>query len=134
MSKVTVNYTNIAKLNRSIQRAIVATADAIKTDIIDKQVMPFKDGTLQGSLDSDSKSFGKAYVRASTPYARRLYYHPEYNFHREPWTTTVRGKEKTVGGNKNAGGKYFEPWTKQGKYKNWVLKRFSEFVKMFGDV
>ena len=120
MSKVTVNYANIAKLNRSIRRAIVATADAIKADIVDKQVMPFKDGTLQGSLFVDDSKISDAKIVANTPYARRLYYHPEYNYQ--------------TGKNRNAGGKYFEPWTKQGKYKNWVLKRFSEFVKMFGDV
>lgn len=121
MSKVTVNYDNIAKLNRSIRRAIVATADAIKGDIVDKQVMPFKDGTLQGSLFVDSGRISDdARIVANTPYARRLYYHPEYHYQ--------------TGKNRNAGGKYFEPWTSKGKYANWVVKRFGEFVKMFGDV
>lgn len=120
MSKVIINHGNIAKLDRDIQRALVATAGAIKEDVIDKQVMPFDQSTLQGSLFVDDRKINDAKIVANTSYARRLYYHPEYHYQ--------------TGNNRNAGGKYFEPWTSKGKYANWVVKRFGEFVKMFGDV
>ena len=108
---------NIVMINKAIQDALLKTADAIKTDVVEKQVMPFDVGTLQNSLDIDESqlAFGKASVVASTPYARRLYYHPEYHYRTE--------------NNQYAGGQYFEPWTSEGKYARWVLKRFSEFVK-----
>lgn len=104
-------------INKAIQDALNNTAEAIQADIVDKSVMPFDVGTLQNSLfvDDSKIAFGEASIVASTPYARRLYYHPEYNYRTE--------------NNQYAGGKYFEPWTSEGKYARWVLKRFSEFVK-----
>ena len=48
--------------------------------------MGAKAGTLQlvafksGYVDKDQIGQGKAAIVFHTPYARRLYYHPEYNF------------------------------------------------------
>jgi hypothetical protein len=104
-------------INKEIQDALNNTAEAIQADVVDKAVMPFDVGTLQDSLfvDDSMLGFGKATIVASTPYARRLYYHPEYNFQTK--------------NNRYAGGKYFEPWTSEGKYARWVLNRFGEFMK-----
>ena len=84
MGKVTINYRNIAILKRGFQKAIGLTAEAIKTDVIDKQMIPFDKSTLQESTFIDDKRDpNKAYIVSSTPYARRLYYHPEYNFQKK---------------------------------------------------
>lgn len=116
MGKVTINHGNIAVLRRGLQQAMYKTADAIRTDVRDKQVIPFHKGILQdNTFVDDKREPDKAYVVSSTPYARRLYFHPEYNFQTE--------------NNKNAGGKWFEPWTSKGKYANWVKRRFEAFVK-----
>ena len=121
MGKVTINYGNISLLKKGLQRAISYTAEDIKRDVIDKQVIPFDKSTLQEStFVDDSRDPNKAYVVSSAPYARRLYYHPEYNFRTDK--------------NKYAGGKWFEPWTSKGKYANWVKRRFEEFVKECVDV
>ncbi|EFC05594.1 hypothetical protein HMPREF9013_1298 [Bulleidia extructa W1219] len=121
MGKVTINYRNIAILKRGFQKAIGLTAEAIKTDVIDKQMIPFDKSTLQESTFIDDKRDpNKAYIVSSTPYARRLYYHPEYNFQKK--------------NNPNAGGKWFEPWTSKGKYAGWVKRRFEAFIKECSDV
>ena len=113
MGKVTINYRNIAILKRGFQKAIGLTAEAIKTDVIDKQMIPFDKRTLQTNTAVDPhREPDKAYVVSNMSYARRLYYHPEYNFQTDK--------------NKNAGGKWFEPWTSKGKYANWVKRRFEE--------
>lgn len=121
LGKVTINYRNIAILKRGFQKAIGLTAEAIKTDVIDKQMIPFDKSTLQESTFIDDKRDpNKAYIVSSTPYARRLYYHPEYNFQKK--------------NNPNAGGKWFEPWTSKGKYAGWVKRRFEAFIKECSDV
>ncbi len=121
MGKVTINYRNIAILKRGFQKAIGLTAEAIKTDVIDKQMIPFDKSTLQESTFIDDKRDpNKAYIVSSTPYARRLYYHPEYNFQKK--------------NNPNAGAKWFEPWTSKGKYAGWVKRRFEAFIKECSDV
>lgn len=121
MGKVTINYGNISLLKKGLQKAISYTAEDIKRDVIDKQVIPFDKSTLQEStFVDDSRAPNKAYVVSSTPYARRLYYHPEYNFQ--------------TGKNKHAGGKWFEPWTSKGRYANWVKRRYEAFVKGCADV
>lgn len=121
MGKVTINYGNISLLKKGLQKAISFTAEGIKRDVIDKQVIPFDKSTLQESTFVDcNRDPNKAYVVSSAPYARRLYYHPEYNFRTDK--------------NKYAGGKWFEPWTSKRKYANWVKRRFEEFVKECADV
>ena len=57
---------------------------------------------------------GKVSLITSTPYARRMYFHPEYNF---------QTKE-----NANARGNWYEPWI-SGKDKDFCSKAFSQFYK-----
>ena len=121
MGKVTINYRNIAILKRGFQKAIGLTAEAIKTDLIDKQIIPFDKSTLQTNTDVDPhREPDKAYVVSNMSYARRLYFHPEYHFRKDK--------------NHNAGAKWFEPWTSRGKRAKWVLKRFEQFIKECADV
>ena len=121
LGKVIINYSNIITLRKGLQDALYKTADAICTDVRDKQVMPFDKSILQESTFPDRTSDpNKDYVRSPMPYARRLYYHPEYNFRTD--------------NNKYAGGKWFEPWTSKGKYANWVKRRFEAFIKECSDV
>ena len=114
-SNVKVNCTiklNEAKLKELTKQQYVSlaqTADALVTDLRDSHTMPFDTGNLQNDstfLDDSQKEQGKVSIVSSTPYARRLYYHPEYNFR----TTN----------NRNAGGKWFEPYISGNK---------SDFIK-----
>lgn len=101
----TIN-TNI-KLNTSLLKnldeqkviALSQTAEALKTEVQQAQVMPRDEGTLQNNstfVDDSNAKNGKVSLVSSTPYARRLYFHPEYNFDRTK--------------NKSAGGRWFDNW------------------------
>lgn len=72
---------------------------------------PFRDGVLSGS-GKRSTVIGSGEVRWVTPYARRLYYNPQYKFDGEPmrgakWFERMKnasGKEIIAGAAKLAGG------------------------------
>ena len=106
--KVTVrlNHVNIALINKELDRTLIETADATKSDLIDSQTMPFDTGALQNRstfVDKSNVSKGIVSIVSDTPYARRLYYHPEYNFQTDK--------------NPNAGGLWFHPYIDGNKCK-----------------
>jgi len=85
--KVTVklNTANIKNIEKAVARNLTKTADALKTDLQQSETMPFKTGQLQNRstfVDDKEAETGKVYIVSDTPYARRLYFHPEYNFSR----------------------------------------------------
>lgn len=121
-STVKLNMQGIKKLNDNAVKALEMTAEALHTDIVQAEVMPFDSGELQQEATfvdvSDSKD-GRARIVSSTPYARRLYFHPEYDFQKYE--------------NAFAGGEWFNPWLKGGgvhqddakKYYSKILKRLN---------
>ena len=119
-STVKLNKSAIRKLTDAQKLSLVQTADAILTDVRDEQLMPFNTGNLQNDstfVDDSQKDSGKASIVSSTPYARRLYFHPEYNFRKS--------------NNANAGGKWFEPYI-SGDKKKFAEKAFAELLKRNG--
>lgn len=126
-SKVTIDRAKINKITNAATEALGLTADALLGQMVEKQVIPFEQGTLQNSgfVDYSRQSQGSVEVRFVTPYARRLYFHPEYNFHREAWE---RPDGRVVGGNANAGGKWFDPWLQGGRYASFVTEAFKRFL------
>lgn len=119
-STVKLNKSAIRKLTDAQKLSLVQTADAILTDVRDEQLMPFNTGNLQNDstfVDDSQKDRGKASIVSSTPYARRLYFHPEYNFRKS--------------NNANAGGKWFEPYI-SGDKKKFAEKAFAELLKRNG--
>lgn len=85
-STVKLNMAKIHKLTRASVTALERTAEALHTEVVQAQVMPFETGHLQEDatfVDYSESSQGKVSLVTSTPYARRLYYHPEYKFSRQ---------------------------------------------------
>ena len=110
----------LKELTKQQYISLAQTADALVTDLRDSQTMPFDTGNLQNDstfLDDSQKNQGKVSIVSSTPYARRLYYHPEYNF-------------KTTN-NRNAGGKWFEPYI-SGNRTDFVKETFAKLFKRNG--
>lgn len=104
-------------IKKLMREALVETADALKSDLQKSQTMPFDTGELQNRktfVDDSKKKAGKITIVSDGPYARRLYFHPEYKF------------QKTK--NKNASGMWFEPYI-SGDKKNWVSKTFVKIMK-----
>lgn len=114
---------NEAKLNELTKQQYISlaqTADALLTDLRDSQTMPFDTGNLQNdstSIDDSQKEKGRVSIVSTTPYARRLYYHPEYNFRRN--------------NNARAGGKWFEPYI-SGNKSDFAKSAFSKLFKRNG--
>ncbi len=117
---------NMPRINQMTQAAVVAlekTAEALHTEVVQAQIMPFDTGNLQNEstfVDCSQSSGGKVSLVSSTPYARRLYYHPEYHFQKYE--------------NPFAGGKWFDPWLPGGVSSDFCKEAFKKFYKKAGGV
>ena len=98
--------------------ALRNTADALMHRVRAAQVIPRDIGNLQGEaffVDETLIKKGEINLIHSTPYARRLYFHPEFNFSTEK--------------NKNAKGKWFEKWLEGGEEEDYAALRFAAFMQ-----
>ena len=124
-----INTTNLKIINSFTQKAFKKSVDALKTDVQDAQIMPFgvkgissknpnyEPGNLQNRsmwVDDKQNKRGVIMLRVDAPYARRLYFHPEYNFQ--------------VINNPNAQAFWFEPWI-SGNKKKFLQIAFARFLK-----
>lgn len=141
-STVKMNFPRIQQLTQAAVTALELTGEALHTEIIQAQVVPRMDGALQGEgffVDYSNCKNGKVTLTHATPYSRRLYYHPEYNFHTGPWEeewVDKYGKKHHVkhDGNPNAKGKWFEDWEPGGSKADFAPKAFKQFYKKAGNV
>ena len=121
-STVTINTRRIKELTDAQVQALEMTAKALHRAVRDAQVMPRDTGHMQGDATdvdySDSKN-GTVSLVTQTPYARRLYFHPEYDF------------RKTE--NPNAQGRWLEPWI-NGDKKDFCKDTFIALYKQIGGV
>ncbi len=122
-STVKLNMPRIRQLSRAAVTALELTAEALHTEVVQAQVFPFDTGNLQNEstfVDYSESKNGKVMLVSSTPYARRLYYHPEYKFSTDE--------------NPNAKGKWFEDWMPGGSQADFAGKAFKQFYKKVGGV
>ena len=120
-STVKIFKPKIKKLTDAQIQALEMTAMHLKTEVQTAQVVPRDTSDLQKSafVDTTNSKTGTVELVYSTPYARRMYYHPEYNFQ------TTR--------NPNAQGKWCEPWL-TGANKDWANIEYAKLYKKFGGV
>lgn len=114
----------LKKVDDRMTRALASSAYVLQDEIREAQVIPRMDGTLSGEafyVDTATAKQGYVTLGFNTPYARRLYFHPEYNFHKSPWSDSKGNHD----GNPNAQGLWMRHWMKGGKYE----KRFSQIFK-----
>lgn len=119
---ITLFQHKIKKLTDAQVKALEMTAEAVHTDIVQEQVMPRDTGHMQNEstfVDYSQSKSGTVTIFTQTPYARRLYFHPEYNFRKVE--------------NANAQGKWLEPWI-SGERKDFCKEAFSKFYKKLGGV
>lgn len=117
-AKVTLYTEKLAQIDAAAQRALELTAEIIHGQVVQAQVMPFKTGHLQNEstfVDRSAAAEGHVDIVSSTPYARRLYYHPEYNFSKEE--------------NPNAGAGWFDKWADGGDQNEKVQQTFAALLK-----
>ena len=103
--------------------ALEQTAEALHTEVVQAQVMPFDTGHLEEDatfVDYSESANGRVSIVSSTPYARRLYFHPEYHFQ--------------TGENPNARGKWYTDWLPGGKEADFAAKTFKELYRRMADI
>lgn len=128
-STVKLNMPMVRRLTAAAQVSLAQTVEAIHTNVVQCQVMPRDTGALQNEstfVYTQDIANGKVELVSSTPYARRLYYHPEYNFHRTPWTDE---KGKRHEGNANAKGRWLDDYLKDGRKKNFAPDTFAKLYR-----
>ena len=117
--EVKLDAAAIKKIQEAAKAAAAEALEVTYTDLVQSQTMPKDQGIMEGNqthVKAESVDFsgdGEIHIALTTdaPQARRLYYHPEYNFQR--------------GKNANAGAAWLEPYI-NGDKKDFVK---TEFVK-----
>lgn len=110
---VKLNQANINLVRQGMIKALPLTMEATKTEVMTMQVIPKEVGDLEESVVVGAEN-NTSFISYNTPYARRLYYHPEYNFRTDK--------------NPNAQGRWLDPFI-HGPKKQWLTATFGEFLK-----
>lgn len=117
-AKVTIKLNNsaVSTLERAQKQAIEMTMEAVLSDIKTSAVVPKQTGELERSGFVDTSQLEKfiASIVFDTPYARRLYWHPEYNFRHDK--------------NVNAQGKWMQSYI-DGDRKDFIRETYMKFFK-----
>lgn len=116
--KITLYNAKIRKLQEAQIKALEKTAEALHTEVVQAQVMPRDTGALQNEstfVDYSKSGAGRVELISATPYARRLYFHPEYHF--------------DTGENPNAKGRWLEDWLPGGKKEAFAQEAFNKLFE-----
>lgn len=114
--KIKLYPDKVKTLETAALQALEMTADAVLSDIKTSAVVPKDTGELERSGFVDTTQIKKYIVKIifDTPYARRLYWHPEYNFRKDK--------------NPNAQGKWMESYF-YGEKKQFVIDTYGKLFK-----
>ena len=114
-SRVELDTSALNHLKKVSLDILPDVADATLTELRDRQAMPFDTGNLQNdSTFVEQESKNKVSIVSTTPYARRLYFHPEYNFRRN--------------NNASAGGHWFDSFLND----DFIIKAYKIMFKQKG--
>lgn len=108
-----LNPKAIKKIEDAAIKALPLTMEAMKSEVNNMQVVPKDTGALEESAVTGAEG-NKGYISYNTPYARRLYYNPQYNFRQDK--------------NPNAQGRWLDPFI-YGPKKTWLAQTYGEFLK-----
>ena len=111
---IKLDYAKIRQIEQAALASASETLEAVYTDLVSAQTMPFDTGDMQNNQTFVERTETGAVLITGSPQARRLYYHPEYNFQR--------------GKNTNAGAYWLEPYI-TGSKKDFVKAEFTEIFR-----
>lgn len=120
-SKIKLNMPKIRQLSQAQVTALEQTGEAVHTEVVQAQVFPRDTGNLQNEstfVDYSQSSSGKVSIVSTTPYARRLYFHPEYHFQKDE--------------NPNAKGEWYEDWVLGGKESEFAINAYKKLYRRLG--
>lgn len=104
---------NIKRIEQAMAKALPETMEAVKTEVNNMQIVPKDTGNLEMSAKTGVEK-NKGYLSYNTPYARRLYFHPEYNFRTDK--------------NPNAQGRWLDTFI-HGPKRQWLVQTFAELMR-----
>ncbi len=113
-----LNLKGIKQLDKGMQQCLEMTGEALLGNVISAQVIPFDEGDMQNKatfVDYSQSSKGLVEIVTNSPQARRLYFHPEYDF-------------QTIN-NPNAKGEWYKDWLKGGSKFDFAQNTFSKFLR-----
>lgn len=116
-SNVKLDFGKIQMLTDAQIKAMEMTAEALHTEVVQAQVIPRDTGNLQNEsmfLDCTQSHQGVVTLASTAPYARRLYFHPEYHFKKDE--------------NPNARGKWYEDWLPAERTLIFAQKRLKGYT------
>lgn len=120
-SKVYVG--KVKEIDEKAIQCLVETADALKSDLMQSQTMPFDTGALQNRgtfVDDSNKNRGQVRIVTDTPYARYQY----YGVSRFTGNPLNYRKDR----NENAGAFWFEPYI-NGDKKDFGKNTFARLMR-----
>lgn len=108
-----LNPKAIKKIEDAAIKALPMTMEAMKTEVNNMQVVPKETGNLEESAKTGAEN-NRGFLSYNTPYARRLYYNPQFNFRTDK--------------NPNAQGRWLDSFI-YGPKKMWLAQTYGEFLK-----
>lgn len=112
--EIKLDYARIKQIEQAARDAAADALEAVYTDLVSSQTMPFDTGDMQNNQTFVESTDTGAILITGSPQARRLYYHPEYHFQR--------------GKNANAGAYWLDPYI-SGNKTEFVQAEFSTAFK-----
>lgn len=112
-----INKGKLQQISKNTEKSLIMTAKAIKTDLYQSQTMPFDTGNMQNKstfVDDTQSKNGVVKLITDTPYARKMYFHPEYKFKKN--------------NNQNAQGRWLDIYI-TGVKKDFAQKTFAKLMK-----
>ena len=113
-AELKLNLSALDGLRREAVDAALETVSALRGEVITAQVMPFDNGDMQNKHMSVEQRIEDDDIHTAlltdTPYARKMYHHPEYKF-------------QTVN-NPNAQGLWLSPWLPGGANESFLLDTY----------
>lgn len=116
-STIRMNSPVIRRLERASITALEKTVTALRAEVAMAQVTPFDTGDTQNVHtfeDYSNSRQGKVALVTTSPYVRRIYFHPEINFHNTH--------------NANPRAYWYEPWI-SGQHKNFCKNAYAQFYR-----
>ena len=117
-SRIRMNFPRIRQLEAAQVKTLEQTAEALHTEVVQAEVFPRDTGALQNEstfVDTSESRQGKVSLVSSTPYARRLYFHPEYHFQTDE--------------NRHAKGKWYADWLPGGQNEDFCINTFKQIYR-----
>lgn len=113
---VTLNKAVIKRISDAAKLAAVDTMEQVYTDLVNAKTMPFDTGDMQDKNTWVESTDNGAVLITGSIQARRLYYHPEYDF------------QQSEGANGTRGAYWLEPYI-SGSKCNFIHDTYTELLR-----